>query len=368
MSGTLYGADLEGLDELSDHFARASQSIRTLGDIIGAGVTESDRYWHGPDAAGFKQQWFGSHRAALMAASLSLNEAAEEIRRNRAEQAVTSSIDDNGYGPTGHPGTGDWGLGGWPGPGGWPGLSGWPGGLPPLGYGSGALAGFGLGPIADFLFGDVANFWNGGADDSFPVGQLGAGLVRVFRTAAFATGYGPFPTFNTGLIGRGLGGILTRIPAVSQYGAWLGTPAATTFFTRVGIAGGVVGTGLGVYNLYQQGNPIDAFQENPAGYVADVASTAFSASTTAFLLAPNPITAGLVVGTGLVWAGAEIVDHWDDITEWTSDTWNSTTDWVGDRAGDFVDSQVDMLSDAWDVGTDVVGGVGDFIGGIDDWF
>ena len=29
-------------------------------------------------------------------------------------------------------------------------------------------------------------------------------------------------------------------------------------------------------------------------------------------LAPNPVTAGLVIGTGLVWGGAELVDHWDD--------------------------------------------------------
>ena len=363
MTGTLHGADLDGLDRLGEHFTRASQAIRTLTDVVGAGVGESDRYWHGPDADGFKQQWYSNHRAALVAAAVSLTDAADHIARNRTEQAVTSSIDGAGT-ATGWPAGAGWPPG-WGA--GWPGGPGAGPGLPPLGYGSGALAGFGFGPITDFLFGDVASFWNGGADDGFPIGQLGAALVRVYRTANFARG-GPFPTFNTGLLGRGLANGLTRVPALSHYGTWLGSPAATGFFSKVGIAGGIAGTGFGLYDLYQQGNPIDAFQENPAGYVSDLASTAFSASTTMFFLNPNPVTTALVIGTGLVWAGAEVVEHWDDITEWTSDAWDSTTDWVGDRASDFVDSQVDMLSDAWDTGTDIVEGIGGFIGGIDDWF
>ncbi|MDH5522011.1 MAG: hypothetical protein OEZ14_15920, partial [Acidimicrobiia bacterium] len=296
MSATLHGADLEGLDHLGEHFTRASQSIRTLTNIIGFGVMESDRFWHGPDAAGFKQQWFDSHRAAMVAAAVSLSDAAEVIGRNRDEQAVTSSVDTIGVVGTS---TG--------------------------GSGVATMAGLGRGPIIDFLLGDVANFWNGGADEGFPVGQLTAALIRVGRTAAFLGG-GPLPTFNTGLVGRLTAAGLNRIPAMAPYGAWLGSPAATTFFKRAGVAGGLVGTGLGLYDLYQQGNPIDAFQANPAGYVADVASTAFSASTAAFFLAPSPITAGLVIGTGVVWAGAEVVENWDDITEWTSDTWNATTD------------------------------------------
>ena len=352
MSGTLHGADLDGLDQLGEHFARASQSIRTLTDVIGTGVGEADRFWHGPDAAGFKQQWFTSHRAAMVAAAVSLSDAADDIRRNRMEQAVTSSVDTVGVGG--------------------------PNGVANTGLGGAVTAALGGGPLVDFLLGDIANFWNGGADDGFPVGQLGAALIRVGRTASWLRG-GPFPTFNTGLVGRGTAAALSRVPALAPYGAWLGSPAATTFFTRVGVAGGLVGTGFGAYNLYQQGNPIDAFQENPAGYTADVASTAFSASSTLFFIAPSPFTAGLVIGTGLVWAGAEVIEHWDDITEWTSDTWNATTDWVGDRASDFVDYHVDAVSDAWDAGADlvsggvdlagdVVGGVGDFIGGIDDWF
>ncbi|GAA3536716.1 hypothetical protein AFL01nite_11300 [Aeromicrobium flavum] len=102
----------------------------------------------------------------------------------------------------------------------------------------------------------------------------------------------------------------------------------------LGIVGGVASTGMGAYDLYQQGNPVEAFEREGAGYVADVAETAFSASSTAFLIAPNPVTATLAVGSGLVWAGAEVVDNWDDISERASDlgeaaskAWDKVTPW-----------------------------------------
>ena len=138
------------------------------------------------------------------------------------------------------------------------------------------------------------------------------------------------------------------------------TTAATLWFAAaLGVA-----TGFGLYDLYQQGNPIDAFRENGAGYVADVAGTAFSASTTAFLIAPNPVTGALVIGTGVVWAGAEIVDHWDDIAAWSSDAWDAGTGFVGDAW----DVGTGAVGDAWDAGTDFIGGIGsgakDFVGGI----
>lgn len=95
----------------------------------------------------------------------------------------------------------------------------------------------------------------------------------------------------------------------------------------LGVAGGAVSTVSGAYNLYQQGNPVDAFEREGAGYVADVAETAFSASSTAFLVAPNPVTATLAVTSGVVWAGAEIVDNWDDISEGAGEALDTLTFW-----------------------------------------
>lgn len=95
----------------------------------------------------------------------------------------------------------------------------------------------------------------------------------------------------------------------------------------LGVAGGAYSTVSGAYNLYQQGNPVDAFEREGAGYVADVAETAFSASSTAFLVAPNPVTATLAVTSGVVWAGAEIVDNWDDISEGAGEALDTLTFW-----------------------------------------
>lgn len=197
--------------------------------------------------------------------------------------------------------------------------------------------------LAPFFLGDFANFWSGG-EDGFPIGSLTAAQIRSYRTyrwlRAVQLGADPaeaarlFPTFNTGLVGRRLAGGLSSIPwaPASRAGAWLPTSAATAVFTKLNVVGGVVGTGLGAYDLVQQGNPLDAYQRQGAGYVADVASTAFSLSTTAFFLFPSPFTGALVIASGAVWAGAEVVDHWDEITGWVSDSW--------DAAGDF-------SSDAW---------------------
>lgn len=212
--------------------------------------------------------------------------------------------------------------------------------------------------LAPYLLGDVANFWSGG-EEGFPLGALGAGGLRVMNTtkwlrmvARFGAGSAEaaraFPTFNNGLVGRGVTAATSRIPwAPAQRAAgWLPSPGATQFFRRAGVVGGAAGTVLGAYDLYQQGNPIEAFEREGAGYVADVASTAFSASSTAFFLAPNPVTGALVIGTGLVWAGAEIVDHWDDITEFGEDLGEDVVDLGEDLlegAGDLAEGAADLF-------------------------
>lgn len=82
---------------------------------------------------------------------------------------------------------------------------------------------------------------------------------------------------------------------------------------------GVVGqAGMTVYsaaNVISQGNPVDAFKRNGAGYVADVAELGFNASLTAAMIAPNPFTIGAAVVFGGVYLGAKVVEHWDDIKE-----------------------------------------------------
>lgn len=91
--------------------------------------------------------------------------------------------------------------------------------------------------------------------------------------------------------------------------------------------------------------------EGRAHVVGEYAETAFNASMTAALIAPNPITLGAVAVTGVVWAGAEIVEHWDDITDaadravdWGKDRLDDATDWVGDRVEDLKESKINPMN------------------------
>jgi len=120
----------------------------------------------------------------------------------------------------------------------------------------------------------------------------------------------------------------------------------------------------------------------------------FSASTTAFLVAPNPVTAGAVLATGAIWAGAEAWQHREAIAGAVSDgaefvwdhslvgaAWNNraeigaaidsgidtaqafATD-VGDRLDQGIDTIGSGLSDA---GEDVLDAGGEALDKITPW-
>ncbi|MEM7340490.1 MAG: hypothetical protein AAF467_17670 [Actinomycetota bacterium] len=326
MSGQLHGADLDELDRLSRGFnTSAGQLSRVLTSASGE-IGASTRLWNGHDAEAFRRQWASLHRARLQAAISALRTAGETVARNRDQQELTSATGASAATALQLPGFAE--------------------------------------DVVDFLFGDVANFWNGGDDDDFPIGQVLAALLKAPRVLR-----GELPLFNTGVVGRNLAQLLLRGPGpLPQAGAWLQTPGATNVFRTAGIVGGVASTGLGLYDLYQQGNPIDAFEREGAGYVADVAGTAFSASTTAFLVAPNPVTGALMIGTGAVWIGAEVVDNWDDISGFAGDTWDAGVDLVGDgfdAAGDVLDAGGDLLGGGLDLAGDIGGGI---VSSVKDWF
>ncbi|MFI1484584.1 PE-PGRS family protein [Streptomyces sp. NPDC020747] len=125
---------------------------------------------------------------------------------------------------------------------------------------------------------------------------------------------------------RGLG--LTRASSLSK--AFGGAAKVSGALRGLGVVGGVASTGFSAANVISQGNPVEAFKRNGAGYVADVAEVGFNASLTAAMVAPNPITIGLAVGTGLIYGGAKVVEHWDDIKKGAGEA----ADWVGDKAKD----------------------------------
>ncbi|MFE6598113.1 hypothetical protein ACFU9O_06275 [Streptomyces albidoflavus] len=108
----------------------------------------------------------------------------------------------------------------------------------------------------------------------------------------------------------------------------LGNAAKTAGWMRgAGILGSGVATVWGVANLATMDHG-KAWKEDKAKYVSDIAGTAFNGSLTLAMAAPTPLTIGLAVGTGVVYAGTLVWDNWDDISKGAE----KAKDWVGDKA------------------------------------
>ncbi|MFD3532885.1 hypothetical protein [Streptomyces sp. NPDC058664] len=69
---------------------------------------------------------------------------------------------------------------------------------------------------------------------------------------------------------------------------------------------------------------------DPAKFASDLTGTAFSASMTALTVAPNPVTPGLAVGTGVAYASALVWDNHEAIRKGIEEA----GDWIGDKASD----------------------------------
>ncbi|MGV9627320.1 PE-PGRS family protein [Streptomyces sp. NPDC003487] len=102
-----------------------------------------------------------------------------------------------------------------------------------------------------------------------------------------------------------------------------------------GIVSGVASTAYSGYNLYTQGNPLKHFgsRKEGAGYVADVAEFGFNASLTAATVCPNPFTIGAAAVFGAAYAGAKVVEHWDDIKNGAK----TAAKWTGKQVGKLTD-------------------------------
>ncbi|WP_424862009.1 hypothetical protein [Streptomyces sp. MMS24-I29] len=96
----------------------------------------------------------------------------------------------------------------------------------------------------------------------------------------------------------------------------------------LGIVGSAGATLYGVANLSSYDS--EKIANNPDKFASDLTGTAFNATLTAAMVAPNPVTVGLAVGTGVVYAGALVWENRENI----ADAWNTSTDWVGDKAED----------------------------------
>ncbi|WP_374227485.1 mucin-2 [Streptomyces sp. AC627_RSS907] len=103
---------------------------------------------------------------------------------------------------------------------------------------------------------------------------------------------------------------------LSAFTSGAGTALRTAGWWRAaGVGGSIVATGIGAFDVYQEGNPVDAFKRDKAGYVSKVSGVAFNASLTAAMIAPNPITIGAAAVTGVVYGVSSIVDNWDKVKQ-----------------------------------------------------
>jgi hypothetical protein len=123
----------------------------------------------------------------------------------------------------------------------------------------------------------------------------------------------------------------------------------------LGVAGSAFATvdsGIGLYNSWQSGEMSESWNDGgvhgKAKVIGDVAEVAFNGSLTAAMIAPSPVTWGAVAVTGVVYGGARLVEHWDDVTDavgdaadWTGDKVSGAADAVGDTIGDGVEAVKD---------------------------
>jgi hypothetical protein len=151
-------------------------------------------------------------------------------------------------------------------------------------------------------------------------------------------------------------GAASRVAGASRLGAFASGAGAALrtagWWRATGIAGGLVSTGIGIIDVAQEGNPVAAFKRDGAGYVAKVSGTAFNASLTAAMIAPNPVTIGAAVVTGAVYGVATIVDNWDTVKKFPGKVADAGR-WAGKKVGEGASKLVDGAK-----------GVGEVIGGL----
>ena len=152
-----------------------------------------------------------------------------------------------------------------------------------------------------------------------------------------------------GMRGQSLMSIYGQSGSLARFGSNVG------WFRGMSVAGTAATTVLSGLNVAAQGNPVHAFQENGAGYVADVGETLFNGSVTAMLIAPNPVTATAVVVTGVVYVGAELYAHREQIAALATDGVRLAAD-VGRRGAEVAGDVIGTVDRAVDLAVDTAVG------------
>lgn len=127
-------------------------------------------------------------------------------------------------------------------------------------------------------------------------------------------------------------------------------------FRVLGIAGGVFATADSAYGIVANwGDEKKAWSQGgtqgKAKVIGDFAEVGFNASLTAAMVAPNPFTLGAVAVTGIVYGGARLVEHWDDVTkglgkavDWGKKTVGGAVDWGKKKLDEVKNSKINPMN------------------------
>ncbi|MFD3352523.1 hypothetical protein [Streptomyces fradiae] len=122
-----------------------------------------------------------------------------------------------------------------------------------------------------------------------------------------------------------------NLARVAQQGGLANAAKAAGWLRGAGVVGSAGATLFGVANLATYNT--DMIKEDPGKFATDLSGTAFNASLTALAVAPNPVTVGLAVGTGLVYGGCLVWENREAI----GDGLEKAGEWVGDKTEEAVD-------------------------------
>lgn len=139
----------------------------------------------------------------------------------------------------------------------------------------------------------------------------------------------------------------------------------------LGVAGGAFATvdsGVGFVNSITSGELADNWEhggvQGKAKVIGDGAEVLFNGSLTAAMIAPSPVTWGAVAVTGVVYGGARLVEHWDDVTH----ALGEAKDWAADRVDDVADFAGDVADEVEDKVGDTIDAVKDSKLNPGNWF
>ena len=95
MASGYFGADVAQLRELGERITASAGELESAQRLLGQCLVTTTQ-WKGPDAAGFRGDWAGSHQPQMARVASALHAAAQALRANADQQERASAADGGG--------------------------------------------------------------------------------------------------------------------------------------------------------------------------------------------------------------------------------------------------------------------------------